>query len=173
MSVCDGHKRLSGRLPLRRGTTLLEVVVYLALLVLIGGALGRIALQVREYTSFSNAQLRSLKQRFAFFDVIRRDMLSASCDPAAWDAQNCIFEKKNIAPDGSIVISHVGFTPTKRLEGVYDFGRRVWVEKYSSRLCGQPVPMRWKLHRKHARIRGVWIETKPSVWYVRIRNGQL
>jgi len=173
MNVFDELKRLSDLLRLRKGTTILEIVIYLSLLVLMSGVLGMIALQVRRCIWHSNFMVHSLQQKFLVRDVMRRDMMCASCDPVLWDVDNCVFEKSVIAHDGAIVTSHIGFTSTNRIEGIYDFGRRLWIKKISSRFCERGGKMRWKLNQNDGRVKGVWVSTKSSVWYVRVRNGEL
>ena len=170
-----------------RGYSLIEVMVYMTLLLILSVVLGRMAWQIWEYSILSNKSIDELLRRELFFDVLRRDMLSASPEPGHWDEERLVFRKETLRGRG-IVTRDVGFIIEKgkifRVEGNYDFDERVWIErKKPSLLADKVASMRWRLkiceNKICKMVRSVSVFVKSTSVsslfriYLRLRNGFL
>jgi type II secretory pathway component PulJ len=166
--------RRTKALDKRLGYTLLELVVYLSLSVILSMVLGRIAMQLYQYSLFSHKAIHVMNERSLCFDVMRRDLMSASGAREKWDMHACVFEMCLIDGD-QIVTVHVGFAIKNgrvlRYEGEYDFIHHCWVKRCASVLCEGVSSLQWEYEMQDDMVRGVWVTYDSNKKYMRLRNG--
>lgn len=149
--------------------TILEVIVYLFLLFAFTIATMRFFGDVQSFALLTNRETTRFLRTQLLFDVIFRDVVSASGDASEWDEKGFVFRKSVIDEKGEIKTVDVGFfLKNKRViryEGEYDFKKLLWITKSASTV-GKDVSMiccsRWKYEVK--------VTVDGMCLYVRIRN---
>lgn len=133
--------------------------------------LGRISWQIRDYFLFSTKNLNRMLRQSLFLDVLRRDIICASPDPAFWDKNNFIFRKSGYLKNGYPV--DIGFFLKDgkifRINGVYDFDKKAWIKKSSSLIFLSKFNLKSELKIKETLVVGVKIQKL----YIRLRNGKV
>ncbi len=120
--------------------TLLELVVYGALFsvltLLVAGFCSFIFISVRQHHHRATMTTKNMLA----LDALRRDVMSACCEPAHWDAKQCVFVKEYIDRQGHTQKQCVGWdcvtlsnnTPAlRRSVGEYDFKNHQWLRRTS------------------------------------------
>jgi len=125
---------------IKKGFLLVELVIYVSLFMsfslVVFHLLGSIIHDLGK-----SRQVCSLKLKNALaIDVVRRDVLSASMDPAHWDKEDFVFRQQTINQKGRRRVVDIGFAVKKgklyRSSGVYDFKKKHWVKRFISLVGG-------------------------------------
>ncbi len=119
-----------------RAFTIIELLVYTALFSLfmlcVGGFFHSMYFSVR----FQNGKVMQQVQNALAIDMIRRDLMSASTSPEDWDEQAFVCRKCTLMASNKPETVCVGWRMNKnrlqRIEGTYDFAKRVWLKKTGS-----------------------------------------
>lgn len=125
-----------------RAFLLIEVVVYLGLLafftLLVFSFYARVYVGAVRQVQAGQTALRELTA----VDVMKRDLMSASMQVEDWDLKNNVFVTLSLDDQASPVRRCVGFECGRqglvRVEGTYDFGRQVWIDRTAG-LLATPV----------------------------------
>lgn len=125
----------------RRGFTLVQLLVYLALLtglsLMVFGFAARTYRFILERTS-----LHQFKIRMAMAgDLVRRDLMLASFLPADWDVVHATFKQVTMTSDGALAERWVGYQVDekglKRIDGIYNSGTQTWTEHSAALINAQ------------------------------------
>ena len=170
--------------------TLIEVVLYFSLLMIFILVVGRITGQVFQFANFSDDRINSSLEREMFFDIVSREVLSASCSREDWGDDEFIFKKKFIDKDGNATSCDIGFILKdkkifRRSKLVCTrpvCAKRVCAKPVWSLLCRGVTSLKSKLSlTKKNRVVGVSVEvkfesngsSKKYSRYFRLRNGEV
>lgn len=164
----------------RAGFTLVEVLVYLFLFGIFTFVLIRLDRDMRQVASFSNAEIDRLIREQFVFDIIFRDVVSASCDVDRWDNfTGFVFRKKFLGQGGERCECDVGFESRGkklfRYEGRYDFEFGRWLEKDSSVIFESEGnrDLTCRVVVGEGSVRSVELCSTCGQWQMRLRNGFL
>jgi hypothetical protein len=132
-----------------RGFLLIDALVYIALCAILGLILFRFITNVhkscvKSYRASSRVIAITLP-----FDVLRRDMLSASRHENEWNEEEMVFDRYLVGVRGQLTKRAIGWLVSNerlwRVEGEYDFTTRGWIKKSKSLLCKHVKSATWKL----------------------------
>ena len=105
--------------------TIIETVVYLALLTILLSVLSRVSFGIRQYALFITNNTERLIQRTVATDLIRRDIQAASINENERDDERLVFVQYTIDKKGKIGHCCVGYECKNgilwRYHGDYDF----------------------------------------------------
>lgn len=129
----------------KKAFTLIELMIYVVLFsfvsLLIFGFL-RYCNTVLVQTTKRNEQIIRTS---LVYDILKRDLLCASCNAIDWDMDNMVFKKTGQARDGKAVYACVGWQFRKdgvfRIQGEYDFIQKKWKKRKSSRAGFAAMPL--------------------------------
>ena len=120
----------------RQAFTLIEVVIYLALLLFMILIFSNFIKNVREFYSLSSKTTNNILRHNLFVDVIRRDLMGASSKNLDWNESKFVFKKFFLDESGLENIVCIGYEVRKnslfRIEGRYDFLSSKWHKRISS-----------------------------------------
>lgn len=143
---------------------LVELVIYLSLVSILSLTLFSFFSSVEQYSNFVCYFSDKLIRQELLFDLVSRDMLSASNKIYDWDKKNLIFKQYIINQNGDTKSLCVGFdfknNKINRVEGIYDFQKRLWQNKKTSLAWVGTIDMQWKLEKDQfnfENVIGVWV----------------
>lgn len=126
-------------MKIRHAFTIIEVLVYLALVIILFTILTHIVVGVRQSAVFVITNSERLIQRTISRDLIRRDVQAASINKDEWDKRHFVFIQYTVDKKGKIGRHSVGYECKDgilwRYHGHYDFDKHAWIKRVKSVVC--------------------------------------
>ncbi len=140
----------------KKAFTLIELLIYMAAFaffaILVFGFL--IKTQQKIF-SFSSQNEKLIRMNLAL-DLLKRDLLCASCSKSDWDIQNFVFKKTVLNKEGEVCPICVGWNFdsdfVSRIEGEYDFVAQKWKSKILSKVCNNFFPIKIQVSASRDKI---------------------
>lgn len=122
------------------GFTLIELSLYIALFMIF--SLGAFYMLADTMHGVKKTQriFAEMLTNMLVRDIVRRDVMSASMQPAHWDEKNGVFKKITCDEKGKVKEVDICFfvknNKLYRIEGVYNFLTGRWIKRFTSLVGG-------------------------------------
>ena len=130
-----------------KGFTLIELIIYLAIFSIFSLlAFGYISTFYRKIFTEINENKKIIR-RSIVFDLLKRDLVSASPNCSYWNEKKFVFRKKHLNGQFTDISWQMRKDGVYRLLGKYDFVKKKWIKKNVARLDFEFYKMRFFLNK--------------------------